>query len=424
MTEINFLAPLDQPLNHLRLIDVLKESLALEAGFSELMMAVAFVNSSVIKRLMPEFRQWKLDSKPITAYFGIDQKITSKEALLLACELFGNVHIINHKSVTFHPKVYLFRNETAGRVILGSNNLTSGGLEMNFEAAVIIDFDLNVETEMTVFKDYWQSISKLEAPDYGISIPATEDLVNDLFSHDLLSSESRVPGRVNSNGQYKKRSDYLNEIFTSKFSVTRPKVSGKSSAKPTGSTTTANVKPTSAVPRTAAAVTANQEDTDAFEFTNEDYECFIIQIKPHHNGEFFLSKTAVNEKPAFFEYPFSGSTIPKNPSNPSYPQRDPDPIVNIVTYGKGGKELISLYDYPLNTVYYSKKSEIRVTCSPIVGLAPDYSVLIMSKPVKKSNIDYEMVIHTPDSPSYQKWVDKCTNKMPGGGKAPRAYGWL
>src|SRR5207253_2874287 len=32
----------------------------------------------------------------------------------------------------------------------------------------------------------------------------------------------------------------------------------------------------------------------------------VIQIIPHHNGEIFLSKNAVNQNPALFGFPFSG----------------------------------------------------------------------------------------------------------------------
>lgn len=54
-------------------------------------------------------------------------------------------------------------------------------------------------------------------------------------------------------------------------------------------------------------------------------EALVIQIVPHHNGEVFLSKIAVDQNPDFFGYPFTGRTTPKKPGNPSYPQRDPEP---------------------------------------------------------------------------------------------------
>ena len=67
-------------------------------------------------------------------------------------------------------------------------------------------------------------------------------------------------------------------------------------------------------------------------------EALVIQIVPHHNGEVFLSKIAVNQNPGFFGFPFTGATTPKFAHNPSYPQREPDPVVNITVYDPAGND--------------------------------------------------------------------------------------
>lgn len=40
------------------------------------------------------------------------------------------------RRVTFHPKLYLFRNETRARLIVGSNNLTEPGFFTNTEVSL------------------------------------------------------------------------------------------------------------------------------------------------------------------------------------------------------------------------------------------------------------------------------------------------
>src|SRR5205085_2252108 len=86
-------------------------------------------------------------------------------------------------------------------------------------------------------------------------------------------------------------------------------------------------------------------------------EALVIQIVPHHNGEVFLSKIAVNQNPGFFGFPFRGITTPKIARNPSYPQRVPDPVVNITVYDAAGNVTLTRTAFELNTVYYSTKSE-------------------------------------------------------------------
>ena len=148
-----------------------------------------------------------------------------------------------------------------------------------------------------------------------------------------------------------------------------------------------------------------------------------MQVTPHHNGEIFLSKMAVNENPAFFGFPFNGMTVPRSAGGTPYPQRLPDPVVNIDVYSAMGALTLSLRSYDLNTVFYSPKSEIRVTASPLVQKVPPYSIMVM-RPGAAEDIDYDIEIHTPDSPEYPKWRAVCTTAMPGGGKPPRWYGWF
>ncbi|WP_457630025.1 hypothetical protein, partial [Oceanithermus sp.] len=74
-------------------------------------------------------------------------------------------------------------------------------------------------------------------------------------------------------------------------------------------------------------------------------QALVIQVIPHHNGEIFLSKTAVNQNPKFFGWPFTGKTRPKKASNPSYPQREPDPVVNIRVFDKSGTLIVEVTDF-------------------------------------------------------------------------------
>ena len=150
---------------------------------------------------------------------------------------------------------------------------------------------------------------------------------------------------------------------------------------------------------------------------------FAIQVKPHRNGEIFLSRTAVLQNPAFFGWPFTGKTTPKIPGNPAYPQIDPDPIVNLAVFGAAPTAVLTLNSFALNTVYYEKKSEIRITISPLVKVVPEYSIMTFELS-DSPDTTYEITVHTPDSPEYAAWVVACNQTMPGGGKKPRKFGWF
>lgn len=83
-----------------------------------------------------------LYNQPLAHRFGTalanDIENTSAEGLrdLLDWESNGSLetHIYhNEANPTFHPKIYLLRNDAEARLIVGSNNITGAGLFVNTE---------------------------------------------------------------------------------------------------------------------------------------------------------------------------------------------------------------------------------------------------------------------------------------------------
>jgi hypothetical protein len=153
-------------------------------------------------------------------------------------------------------------------------------------------------------------------------------------------------------------------------------------------------------------------------------EALVIQIIPHHNGEVFLSKLAVNQQPAFFGYPFTGRTVPKRAGNPSYPQREPRPVVNITVFDARGNPALTRLGFNLTTVFYEKKSEIRITFSPdLLRVIQPYSVMVMRQ--TKEVHDYDIEVFNPGSNRYVDYLASCNQTLPSGGAAQaRRMGWL
>lgn len=408
MIKLQLLSPIDQPLNNQRLIDQILQALS-TAEFNELQIAVAYAKHGIINVLRDDLIDWKKRGGQIVSYIGIDQKITSREALGLAIELFDAVYIINHRVSTFHPKIYAFKGPQHGKIIIGSNNLTSGGLEINFESAATIEYSFENHDDKSSFDIFWDSLKQLTNPEMGISLQLSKEIITTLDENNIIAREISVPGILSEKTLYQKRHSMLDKLFEKSFSVKR-------TARKKKENNIEKDKPIEAV--------APQENIQ--NISEGGFETLAIQITPHHNGEIFLSKSAVNERPNFFGYPFTGTTTPKKIGNKPYTQRTPDPLVNITVYGNAEKPILTINSFPLNTVYYTAKAEIRITCSALVGIATEYSVLLMSKPLQTSEVDYEMVIHTPDSEAYEHWGSFCTKKMPTGGtgKKPRAYGWI
>jgi len=121
----------------------------IESGkWNRLEFAVAWVRRSGTKHLESAFGSFLKRGGFAQATVGIDIENTSQEGLgdLLAWQSNGNIETFvyhNEAGSTFHPKVYLLRNDAEARLIVGSNNLTEAGLFMNVEAGLQLDAPLN-----------------------------------------------------------------------------------------------------------------------------------------------------------------------------------------------------------------------------------------------------------------------------------------
>lgn len=362
-------------------------------------MVVAYAKSGPLLRLHSEVENWTKQKKSICAIIGIDQNGTSYDALLYMLNSFDTIYITQENGITFHPKVYIFNNEEEYLAIIGSNNLTVGGTEVNFEASVIIECKKEHDNDtVTQIEKIWSDLLPTNCASTQELEPT---LLKTLFDEQVILSEKIIhKNRQSKSGGYKRSNTKKGITLVPPSAL--PKKQKITKAK-----------------KIESAINGETEDN----LLIESAQIFVIQIKPHHNGEIFLSVVAAKQYPDFFGWPFTGKTIPKKPNNPAYPQKDPDPKVNIVVYGKDYHELLRLSQYSLNTIYYEKKSEIRITASPIVGIAPDYSIMVMELS-ETNDADYDISIHTPESPDYQKWLSSCNQEMPGGGSMPRKYGWF
>lgn len=141
------------------LVNVLKSELMDSACVR---IAVAFLKKSGIGQISDPLN-YALQEKGATVEIivGLDFRTTDANALSTLKEIessnqnfnfycFGDRYG-NFNDLVFHPKIYLFSNETARKAsytsIVGSSNLTGGGLTTNFEVNSVIREDTPVEID-------------------------------------------------------------------------------------------------------------------------------------------------------------------------------------------------------------------------------------------------------------------------------------
>jgi len=115
--------------------------------FDRFIATVAFIKLSGVSRISSALETFRRSGGEVVIAAGIDHGGTSKQGLRSLRAVADRIfvyHDIAPQHRTFHPKTYIFeQNRKRAVVILGSGNMTAGGLFTNYEAHVRIELDLS-----------------------------------------------------------------------------------------------------------------------------------------------------------------------------------------------------------------------------------------------------------------------------------------
>lgn len=155
--------------------------------------AIAFARSSGVKFIFDGVRDFVGNNRDIRISVGVDLQGTSVEGLSLLREAVKpySLTIVHSTGVsTFHPKIYLFRNDTRAEVIVGSGNLTAGGLYTNFEGSISVALDLSD----TAHLEFLQEIDALllEWSECGAAKKLDDELLAALEEAALILPEAKL----------------------------------------------------------------------------------------------------------------------------------------------------------------------------------------------------------------------------------------
>lgn len=156
--------------------------------------SVAYMSESGIEPIEDLLRE---HASVLTVFAGIRNDVTSYQGMLKIHSITGSrIFAVDtgSRTVVFHPKLYLVRGEKEARLILGSANLTLGGLNNNIEAGLFLRFDLGVESDANIVSDIESQLSSLpgEYTEHVLLID-TEEKIEDLKSTGRLTDEMALP---------------------------------------------------------------------------------------------------------------------------------------------------------------------------------------------------------------------------------------
>lgn len=138
------------------------------ANIERVIVSVAFVNRSGTELLEEQLTK---HSAKTQAFIGIRNDITSTQGAKHLLDLGVSLFLVDtgSRSVLFHPKLYLVKGASQARLVIGSANLTIGGLNNNIEAGFAIELDLKNADEKALVEGIEKDFDAL-AKDYPAHI--------------------------------------------------------------------------------------------------------------------------------------------------------------------------------------------------------------------------------------------------------------
>ena len=161
----------------------------------EFVIVSAFASLPTVFRFKPRVLEIKAAGSDVRMVLGVDMGGTSKEVLTEVASWPIPVTVVKNRArgMTFHPKIYFLRWKDRADIIVGSNNLTDGGLYKNYEASSRSVYDL--PTDEALLQQALSQLARFVVPSGDTARVLTEDYLEQLLGLAEIPSEAEARHR-------------------------------------------------------------------------------------------------------------------------------------------------------------------------------------------------------------------------------------
>lgn len=158
-------------------VDAVKDLLGL-SSIQNALISVAFANARGVELLRKAVSPIGQDA---TVFVGIRNDVTTKQGLAALLDLKVKLYAIDTggRSPLFHPKLFLARSKSAAKIVIGSANLTPGGLNNNIEASLALELDLSNKDDVALLTSIEDEFKQLptDYPDHVFRVRNLKEVV-------------------------------------------------------------------------------------------------------------------------------------------------------------------------------------------------------------------------------------------------------
>jgi hypothetical protein len=356
---------------------------------------------------------------------GIDSGGTSAEGLLDllgALEAGGNVFIFhNANSSTFHPKIYLFKNNEKADVIIGSGNLTEGGLYTNYEASIRLKLDLAQPADRALLASVETALDRWSTPSPGICLPLDELLLTKLMELGRVLPEA-LTREAEESGAVQRRSG-----------VGRPDPLFKSVSVPPApkKLLLRGQKISAAKAPSAGGRGVVSASSITFLMTLQNTDVGHGQTtagRSRRSPEIFVPIQALDANPAFWGWPhlfvvdnkWSTTHAQAIAKRKAARRRSTRPLEKMDRVGV--KFRMANGGIVVATIWYNpEKVDIRIRDERLRSAGNVGDLLVLTAALANAKYDYDVIVVPPSDPKFAKLSAACNTKV--GGSSKKRFGY-
>ena len=355
-----------QPDESGRLGDWLKANL--DRDWTHFRAAVAFVKRSGVKHVAAQLAAFA-KARQVQIVVGVDHEGTSYEGLeelLRAVSPNGQVVVFHNRLPhTFHPKLYLFRSATHAEVVVGSGNLTEGGLFTNYEASLRLGLDLAKPEDAAALRSVESALDEWSNLGSGTAFVLDDGLLSRLRNLRLVPMEVLTPSF---SGESSAGSGAVASPFAAHREHPAP-FSAKPASKPEAVAPSGELKEGTSQPSFATRFVMTLQNTDVgIGQTREGTS--------RRSPEIFIPLAARDAHPSFWDWPHGFSLDPKTPK-----KQDRTAMVRF-----GGAII------PVNMMTWPDRHDFRLRSEVLRSAANVGDILRIEKAKPELGFDYHIEI--------------------------------
>lgn len=369
------LHPLEAPLG-----EMVREML--KADFDHIVWAVAYAKVGAVARLLEDIRA---DGRHLDIFCSQDSGVTSAQAVQLLAGMGANVYLLGSAAQKYHPKFWFAWSSTspAFQAIIGSGNLTVGGLWANIEASAKLEGDRRDSDDSPTFDKLVHYGDALKKRARG---PVRGSDIQGLILDGALCDEATTPPRVartGTEGPKKAPLPLLGTIIVPPVSSRAVALAGRQHTRPGRKRPTGRL---TLAPR-------------AFIMTLNKLKGVSIP------GEIRIPVAALRAAEEFWEWP--DSYVKDQTKTRTFYNRTPMPVWRI---SGGGEETVQ---QAARLYLYKESMDFRLYSTVIrdrVGQG-DGDIVVISRSLAPG-VDYEVDIILRTDVRYSDALSRCTQTVP------------